>query len=554
MSSARGSLAGEIVRHAVIGVARGVRFDRRRGGGHRAQAGDRNRERCDGDGDGQGLRSVAQQPAGAALHQPAAREIHLGLHVDVDHGIERLDLAPQCVLVEERARGFVGAHDIRRRRARFLADPEHERHPGPVDEPVHERGRRHLPSQRVCADAIEEAGAHGRGERADELGQEVGVVGERAVEELFLERDLGVREQHCELRNRQPDTRAVPFGQHLVVGQSLDPPIEVAARLERADEARVYLVHHLRLRPRVVERAVLPVVVTQYERGDVVGHANEQRIAVVLGDLARVDGAVEQDLEVHLVVRRVDAGAVVDRVGVDTPARDRVLDAPVLREAEVATFADGTCPQVAPVDAHRVVRLVSDLGVRLGVRLHVGADAAVVEQVDGCAQDCMDHLRRRQGLDGVGDPESRSHLGGHRNGLQRAREHTPAHGDECGVVVGPRRARELEQALAFRERGRGVGLGVEEHMAVVERGNQPDVFREQHPVAEHVAGHVADADDGEVVAIGVHAEVAEVPLHRLPRAAGGDAHCLVVVAVLAAGREGVAEPEAAAARDLVGDV
>jgi hypothetical protein len=44
--------------------------------------------------------------------------------------------------------------------------------------------------------------------------------------------------------------------------------------------------------------------------------------------------------------------------------------------------------------------------------------------------------------------------------------------------------------------------------------------------------------------LGVDAELAEVPLHRLPRAAGGDAHRLVVVADRAAGRERVAEPEA----------
>ena len=51
-----------------------------------------------------------------------------------------------------------------------------------------------------------------------------------------------------------------------------------------------------------------------------------------------------------------------------------------------------------------------------------------------------------------------------------------------------------------------------------------------------------------------HAQVAEVPLDRLPGAAGGDAHLLVVVAGRAAGGERVAEPEAVPHRDLVGDV
>ena len=35
-----------------------------------------------------------------------------------------------------------------------------------------------------------------------------------------------------------------------------------------------------------------------------------------------------------------DAAGVVDEVGVETPARERVLDAAELRTAEVAAFAD----------------------------------------------------------------------------------------------------------------------------------------------------------------------------------------------------------------------
>ena len=41
------------------------------------------------------------------------------------------------------------------------------------------------------------------------------------------------------------------------------------------------------------------------------------------------------------------------------------------------------------------------------------------------------------------------------------------------------------------------GFGIDEHVAVIERGDEPDLLGEQHAVAEHVAGHVTDADDGE---------------------------------------------------------
>ena len=77
---------------------------------------------------------------------------------------------------------------------------------------------------------------------------------------------------------------------------------------------------------------------------------------------------------------------------------------------------------------------------------------------------------------------------------------------------------------------------------------------QQHAVAEHVAAHVADADHGEVLGLGVDAHLAEVPLDRFPRTFGGDAHRFVVVANGSAGRERVAQPEAVGLGDLVGDV
>lgn len=89
---------------------------------------------------------------------------------------------------------------------------------------------------------------------------------------------------------------------------------------------------------------------------------------------------------------------------------------------------------------------------------------------------------------------------------------------------------------------------------MVEGGDQADVLAEQHAVAEHVTGHVTDADDREVLALRVDAQLPEVPLDGLPGTARGDAHLLVVVAGRAAGGEGVAEPEVVALGDPVGDV
>ena len=60
------------------------------------------------------------------------------------------------------------------------------------------------------------------------------------------------------------------------------------------------------------------------------------------------------------------------------------------------------------------------------------------------------------------------------------------------------------------------------------------------PFTEHVTGHVANADCGELFGLSVVAELSEVTLDGLPCTACGDAHNLVVVTDGAAGCEGVA--------------
>ena len=89
---------------------------------------------------------------------------------------------------------------------------------------------------------------------------------------------------------------------------------------------------------------------------------------------------------------------------------------------------------------------------------------------------------------------------------------------------------------------------------MVERRDQRERPRKQQPVAEHVAGHVADAHHRQWVCVHVDVDLAEMPAHRLPCTAGRDAHRLVVVAHRATRREGIAQPEPATNRDLVGDV
>ena len=96
-------------------------------------------------------------------------------------------------------------------------------------------------------------------------------------------------------------------------------------------------------------------------------------------------------------------------------------------------------------------------------RLDVGADAAVPHQVDGRAQDRVDQLVRGHRGHAVGDAERLAYLRRQRDLLGRTRVDPAALGDQRGVVVGPRAARQREHPLALdgtrtrgvRRRGRG---------------------------------------------------------------------------------------------------
>ena len=111
------------------------------------------------------------------------------------------------------------------------------------------------------------------------------------------------------------------------------------------------------------QRQRLPAVVVEYELGDLVGHLVEQVVALLERHLAGGDDVTEQDLDVDLVVAAVDPRRVVDGVGVDQPASQRVLVASELREPEVATLAHHPASQLATVDADCVVGAIADLAV-----------------------------------------------------------------------------------------------------------------------------------------------------------------------------------------------
>ena len=378
------------------------------------------------------------------------------------------------------------------------------------------------------------------------------VGGRPAGDDHTLQLQLAVGEQDGELGARQAAARLEALGDLRRVGQAFHGPVEASGMLQVGHEARMRVEFADRVHLQQRQRQGLFVVVTKDMGGHVVGHRLQDRVAAAAGELALTFQHAGGDLDVHLVVRGIHTRRVVDRVGVDTPARFRELDAAGLRQPQVRALADHLHAQLVAVDAHGVVGLVAGVHLGLVTRLHIGADAAQIEQLGRRLEDQVDDLGGRQRL-GL-RPQEGADFGAERNGFQRPGEDAAALADPGPVVIVPRGPRQGEEALALGVAGRRVGVGVEEDVAMVEGGLQADLARQQHAVAEHVARHVAAADDGEGLGLDVLAHLAEVTLHRLPGAAGRDAHRLVVVAGRPARGEGVAQPEAVGFGQCVGDV
>ena len=127
--------------------------------------------------------------------------------------------------------------------------------------------------------------------------------------------------------------------------------------------------------------------------------------------------------------------------------------------------------------------------------------------------------------------------------------------DQRPVVVGPRRAGQLEQPPAL---GEGAsprpGFGSTKTWRWSNAATRRMCSESSIPLPNTSPDMSPTPTTVKSWRLGVDAHLAEVPLDRLPRPAGGDAHRLVVVAGRATGGEGVVEPEAVLLRHGVGDV
>src|SRR5262249_60471092 len=103
----------------------------------------------------------------------------------------------------------------------------------------------------------------------------------------------------------------------------------------------------------------------------------------------------QRDLDVDFEVGGVDAGGIVDGIGVELDAAQRRLDPAPLGHAEIGALADDPDADLRAGDAHRVIAAVADRIVALRGRAHIGADTAEEEQIYRRFEDRLYNLVRR---------------------------------------------------------------------------------------------------------------------------------------------------------------
>ncbi len=268
-----------------------------------------------------------------------------------------------------------------------------------------------------------------------------------ALHDLARQLELAVGEEHCQLRPGQALAGRRHVGERGGAGQGLHLPVEPPLGDELGHEAGVSVQVLGGGQLLEAERQGLVIVVLEDVGGDLLCHRGQQGVAVPAPELAGSLRLAGQDLDVDLVVGAIDPGGIVYRVRVDAPAGARVGDAAGLGEAEICAFAHHGAAQLRRQHPDRIVGLVAHLRVAFAGSLHIGADAAQVEQLGRGSKHRLDQLGRRQGV--VPDVQKRLDLRAQRYRLGGAREDPAAFGDQARVVVGPGRGGQLEQALAL---------------------------------------------------------------------------------------------------------
>ena len=342
------------------------------------------------------LAARAQHPARRALGDARETRQQIKLQAGINLVIQRIDLVPQRFQVKNLACQREGTNHVSRCGTCFRSNKVDESRAGAIDHRVGHEGGDDLAPERVSGNGRCEFLAQRFREVGSQHALEIGIVGQVAGQQLIKHGHLGVSQQHRVFRCTQTCLVCLAPGDFLVGRQEFDGPVQVPITLQPLQQALLAVEQVLRSVRGNVKRLCLVVVVGQHQQADLIGHGSQQVVALLQGQVTGLDHAAEQDLDIDLMIRAIDPSRIVDCIGIDQATLLRKLDAAVLRATQVAAFCQHLAAQFVTVDAKRITRLVTDLGVTLKSRLDVGADAAVVEQVHRRQQNRPQQFSRRQ--------------------------------------------------------------------------------------------------------------------------------------------------------------
>ncbi len=283
---------------------------------------------------------MAQEPDRGAAQQALQIGIKPVLHAAGNARIKRIDPGRHLEKTEAVAGHRIGSGDVggfRRRLAGYQCD---EARAAAIDHAVGQHGGDDLAAQAVIVDILSEALLHGLGEIAPELARQIGIIGNVAGHDLGSERNLGIGEQHRELGPGQSAAAHVTLEDDAIGRQRFEFPVEQTAALKPghqldgiADLCRPLFEGHRKTQG-------LQIIVAQHESRHFIGHRGEEDIAVGPRQAPCGFGARQADLDIDLDVGGIDAGRIVDGIGIDAPALKREFDAGLLGEAKIGAFAD----------------------------------------------------------------------------------------------------------------------------------------------------------------------------------------------------------------------
>src|SRR5665213_764101 len=198
----------------------------------------------------------------------------------------------------------------------------------------------------MALDAVDKSALKSLRKIALEFAREIGVIGAAAVRQRVIERDLAVREQQRQFRAGQAAAFTPALFDVVIVGQELDRAIEFAMTLEPAQQLLMLAQILDRAAFHEADRLALQIVVAQDQRCDLAGGRHQQPVTPAARDRRAGIGRIQQYFEVDLDIGSVDAGRIVDEIGINMAATGGVLDPPALGESEISAFPDHAGTQV----------------------------------------------------------------------------------------------------------------------------------------------------------------------------------------------------------------